>query len=53
MKAKGNFSMGKKAHDDITSFNIHSIEIKCEGNVTLLGINKEFMLRFDDNVSHL
>ena len=30
--------IGKKAHDDITSFNIDSVEIKCEDNVTLLSV---------------
>ena len=43
--------IGKRAHDDITSFNIDSAEIKCEDNVTLLGINIDFMLRFDDHPS--
>ena len=41
----------ERAHDDITSFNIDSAEIKCEDNDTLLGINIDFMLRFDDHVS--
>ena len=36
--------IGKRAHDDITSFKIDSAEIKCEDNVTLLGINIDFML---------
>ena len=31
--------IGKKAREDITSFNIDSTEIKCEDNVTLLGIS--------------
>ena len=37
----------------ITSFNIDSAEIKCKNNVTLLGINIDFMLRFDDHVSQI
>ena len=41
--------IGKRAHDDITSFNIDSAEIKCEDN----GINIDFMLRFDDHVSRI
>ena len=45
--------IGKRAHDNITSFNIDSAEIKCENNVTLLGINIDFMLRFDDHVSQI
>ena len=45
--------IGKMALGDITSFNIDSAKIKCEGNVTLLGINIDFMLRFDDHVSQI
>ena len=43
----------KRAHGNIISFNIDSAEIKCEDNVTLLGINIDFMLRFDDHVSQI
>ena len=35
--------IGKRAHDDITSFKIDSAEIKFEDNVTLLGINIDFL----------
>ena len=42
--------IGKNAHDSITSSNIDSVEIKCEDKSTLLGINIDFMLRFDDQV---
>ena len=45
--------MGKNAHDGITSFNIGSTEIKCDNNVTLLGINIDFMLCFDDHVAEI
>ena len=45
--------IGKNAHDSFTSFNIDSVEIKCEDNATLLGINIDFMLRFDDHVSEI
>ena len=45
--------MGKNAHDRITSFNIGSTEIKCDNNVTLLGIHIDFMLRFDDHVAEI
>ena len=47
------FYIGKRAHDDITSFKIDSAEIKREDNVTLLGVNIDFMLRFDDHVSQI
>ena len=36
--------IGKKGHDNINSFNSDSAETKCEDNVTLLGINIDFML---------
>ena len=45
--------IGKRAHDDITPLKIDSAEIKCEDNVTLLGVNIDFMLRFDDHVSQV
>ena len=45
--------IGKNAHDSITSFNINSVEIKCEDNATLLGTNIDFMLRFDDRLSKI
>ena len=45
--------IGKRTHDDITSFKVDSAEIKCEDNATLLGINIDFMLRFDDHVSQI
>ena len=43
-------SIGKREHEEITSFNIDSAEIKCEDNVTLSGINIDFMLQFDAHV---
>ena len=43
----------KRAHDDITSFKMDSAEIKREDNVTVFGINIDFMLRFDDHVSEI
>ena len=45
--------LGKTAHNSITSFIIDSTEIKCEDCVTLLGINIDFMLKFDDHVSEI
>ena len=52
IKISGNM-YGKNAHDGITSFTIGSTEIKCDNNVTLLGINIDFMLRFDDHVAEI
>lgn len=37
----------------ITCFKIDNVEIKCEDNETLLGVNIDFMLSFDDHVSEL
>ena len=37
---------GKKANDSLTSFNIASTEINCEENVTLLGVNIDYSLKF-------
>ena len=45
--------IGKRANDDITSFNIDSADIKCKDDVTLLGMNIDFKLRFDDHVSQI
>ena len=42
--------IGKNAHENIASFKVDSVEIKCEENVTLLGVNIDFMLSFDDYV---
>ena len=39
-----------KVHDNIESFQIGQTNIKSEENVTLLGINIDFMLKFDDNI---
>ena len=45
--------IGKRAHDDITSFKIDSAEFKCEDNVTLLDMDIDFMMRFDDHESQI
>ena len=45
--------VGKKAHDNIESFQIGQTNIKCEENVPLLGINIDFMLKFDDYISEI
>ena len=39
-----------KRHMMTFSFTIDSVEIKCEANVTLLGINIDCMLRLHDHV---
>ena len=45
--------IGKKAHDNIESFQIGQTNIKCEENVTLLGINIDFMLKFQNHVAEI
>ena len=45
--------VGKKTHDHIKSFLVGNTDIICEDNVTLLGINIDFMLKFDDHVADI
>ena len=45
--------VGKKSNDNIKSFTIGDTDITCDDNVTLLGINIDFMLKFDDHVSDI
>ena len=43
--------IGKKTYDNIETLRIGETDIKCESNVSLLGINIDFMLKFDDHVT--
>ena len=45
--------LGRKTHEIVTSFNINDTAIKCEDNVTLLGIDIDYMLNFDEHVNIL
>ena len=45
--------LGHKAASNIKSFKISNTEIKCEENVTLLGVNIDNQLKFDDHVSDI
>ena len=45
--------IGKKSHENIDSFQVGQTNIKCDDNVTLLGINLDYMLKFDDHVSEI
>ena len=45
--------MGKKAYENIELFQIGQTNIKCDDNVTLLGINIDYMLEFDAHVSEI
>ena len=45
--------IGKKTHDNIGSFQIGQTNIKCDDSVTLLGINIDYMLKFDAHVSEI
>ena len=44
---------GKKANENITSFHISNTDIQCEDNVTLLGVNIDFLLKFDSHVTDI
>ena len=45
--------IGKKSYENIDSFQVGQTKIKCDDNVTLLGINLDYMLKFDDHVSEI
>ena len=45
--------MGQKTHDAISSFKLNDTVITCEDNVTLLGVNIDFMLNFNDHISDI
>ena len=45
--------IGKKTYDNIETFRIGETDIKREINVSLLGINIDFMLKFDDHVTEI
>ena len=45
--------IGKKTYDNIETFRICETDIKCENNVSLLGINIDFMLKFDNHVTEI
>ena len=47
------FCLCKKTYDNIETFRIGETDIKCENNVSLLGINIDFMLKFDDHVTEI
>ena len=45
--------LGKRAYEGIDSFDLEGSQIKCEENVTLLGINIDHMLKMDKHVSEI
>ena len=45
--------IGKKPNDNIKSFRICDTDITCENSVSLLGINTDIMLKFDDHVANI
>ena len=45
--------IGKKTYENIETFRIGETDIKRENNVSLLGINIDFMLKFDDHVTEI
>ena len=46
-------SIRKKTYDSVEIFRIGETDIKCENNVSLLGVNIEFMLKFDDHMTEI
>ena len=57
MKANPNkfqaMCVGLKAYENIKSFQIENVDIKCEDSVTLLGVSIDFRLKFDAHVSEI
>ena len=47
------FSVGPKTSKTVKSFNINGQEIACQETVKLLGIEIDYMLNFDTQVSHI
>ena len=47
------FSVGPKTSKAVKSFNINGQEIACQETVKLLGIEIDYMLNFDTQVSHI
>ena len=45
--------IGKRAYENIDSFDLGGTQIKCEDNVTLLGINIDHMLKMDKHISEI
>ena len=45
--------IGQKTHDAVSSFQLNDTIIKCDDNVTLLGVNINFMLNFNDHISDI
>ena len=45
--------VGLKAYENIKSFQIINVDIKCEDSVTLLGVSIDFRLKFDSHVSEI
>ena len=46
-------SVGKKSHEILTELNIDNNDIKCEDVVKLLGIDIDFMLNFDQQITNM
>ena len=46
-------AIGKKSHENIKQFNLDSISINCEESVKLLGIDIDYLLNFDLQISNI
>ena len=45
--------VGKKTYDNIETYRNGDTDIKCDNNVSLLGLNVDFMLKFYDHVTEI
>ena len=45
--------IGQKTHDAISSFQLNDTVINCDDNVTILGVNIDFMQNFNDHISDI
>jgi hypothetical protein len=46
-------AVGKKTHDQLKCFNIDDVNIACEDQVKLLGVDLDFLLNFDAQITRL
>ena len=45
--------IGQKSHEAISSFKLNDTFVKCDENITLLGVNIDFMLNFNNYISDI
>ena len=47
------FAAGKKTYEQLKHFNVADVEILCEENVKLLGVELDIMLNFDNQIKRI